>query len=270
MVVFPPCKINLGLNIISRRDDGYHNLATCFYPVAWCDVLEVIPSGIFSLHQEGRSVPGSPENNLCVKAWALLNQEFNIDPVEIYLLKHIPTGAGLGGGSSDGAYTLRVLNKLYDLSLSEEALVDYAARLGSDCPFFVYDSPMLGSGRGEVLDPVEVSLKGRYLVIVTPDVHVATAEAFSGITARTPDVDIRSIVTRYPVEEWKGVLRNDFEFPIFARFPQIESIKEKLYSLGAVYASLTGTGSSVYGIFDTEPHSEGEFPGYTYWAGQIN
>lgn len=270
MVTFPPCKINLGLNVVAKRSDGYHDLVTCYYPVPWCDVLEIVPSSSFSFHTDGRHIPGNTDSNLCVRAWQMLHDEFAIDPIEIHLLKHIPAGAGLGGGSSDGAYALLMLNDLFSLGLTQAQLAGYAARLGSDCPFFVYSTPMIGKGRGEQLDPANVSLKGKYLGIVKPDLHISTAEAFGGIMPRRPSADIRTVVEDRPVMEWKGLLKNDFETTIFPRFPLLEAIHQKMYALGAIYASLTGTGSAVYGIFDEEPAISDEFSNHICWTGPVD
>jgi 4-diphosphocytidyl-2-C-methyl-D-erythritol kinase len=254
MVAFPPCKINLGLNIIRRRPDGYHDIETCFYPVPWTDILEVIPSDKFEFTTSGMAIPG--DDNLCVKAYQLLKAP----PAKIHLHKIIPTGAGLGGGSSDAAWTLRLLNDVFDLKHSKEKLKEYAATLGSDCSFFIDDIPMIGKGRGEVLSPSTISLKGKFIVIITPDVHVSTADAYAGIIPGGRKV------------EWEGVmleeLKNDFEETIFKKFPEIRSIKEELYKAGAEYASMSGSGSSVYGIFPKKPSLEKKSslsPAYSGW-----
>lgn len=270
MVVFPHCKINLGLNVVGRRADGYHDLVTCFYPVGWEDVLEVVPSTSFALHQHGQIIPGAETDNLVVKAWRLLKEAFDIDPVEIHLLKHIPVGAGLGGGSSDGAFTLRALNDLFSLNLTTEQLAVYAGKLGSDCAFFVYDKPMIGTGRGERLEAVNVNLRGMHLAIVKPEIHISTADAFKMITPRKPEADIRSIVEGYPVSAWKDLLVNDFTSVVFGRYPLLSAISERLYACGALYVSLTGSGSAVYGIFDAEVELSEEFREYTYWFGALN
>lgn len=270
MVSFPPCKINLGLNIIRKREDGYHDLLTCFYPVPWCDVLEIVPAREFTLSISGGYVPGPSADNLCVRAWELLNKEFNIKPVAIYLHKVLPIGAGLGGGSSDGAYTLRTLNDLFELGLPAERLMDYASRLGSDCAFFIQNKPMLGSGRGEVLTDINVSLKGKYIVIVKPEVSISTAEAFAGIRPRPVPTDLRNALEDHPVSEWKELLRNDFEDHLFERFPVLDALQKKLYAFGAVFASMSGSGSAVFGIFDGETDLKSEFEGVQYWSGYLD
>lgn len=255
MVAFPPCKINLGLNILRKRSDGYHDIDTCFYPIPWSDILEIIPSDEFSFSLSGNTIPGEDHDNLCVKAYRMMQAVYSLPAVKMHLHKIIPTGAGLGGGSSDAAWTLRLLNDLFGLNLSKEVLKEYAARLGSDCAFFVHDIPMIGSGRGEVLTPVKISLKGKHLVLVKPDIHVSTAEAYKGITPAEPVHKI-SDVLGMPISEWKKFLVNDFEKTVAKKFKVIEEIKEKLYKTGADYASMTGSGSAVYGIFTVKPDFE--------------
>ena len=267
MVSFPPCKINLGLNVTGKRPDGFHDISTCFYPVPWTDVLEIVPSDNFSFSTAGVQIPGASADNLCVRAYTLLKKDFDLKPVAIFLLKIVPIGAGLGGGSADGAYTLRILNDLFDLDLTSQKLKDYAAQLGSDCTFFTDNKPMIGTGRGEVLSDVAISLSGYYLVIVKPEVHISTAEAFAAITPRKHDTDLKTVVEKYPITKWKDFLGNDFEHQLFQRFPIIEAIKQKLYALGAVFASMSGSGSAVFGIFNHEIDLKKEFPDQVYWSG---
>ncbi len=268
MVVFPHCKINLGLQVVSKREDGYHNIATCFYPVPWCDVLEVIKSDQFQFTQSGTTIPGREEDNLCLKAYQLLSNDFDLQPVKLHLHKVIPTGAGLGGGSSDAAFTLRALNSVFNLKLSHTELNKYASTLGSDCSFFVDDRPMLGSGRGEILSEAPVSLKGKFLVLVKPGIHVATAEAYAGVIPKQPTHSIKEIL-ELPITEWKQKLTNDFEESVFKKHPQIEMIKNELYSQGALYASMSGSGASVFGIFDSARDLNNKFDG-DYWAGELS
>jgi 4-diphosphocytidyl-2-C-methyl-D-erythritol kinase len=269
MVSFPPCKINLGLSVLSKRADGYHDLETCFYPVPWLDVLEVIPAAEFEFTTSGNAIPGAMEDNLCVKAFTLLKKNFDLPPVKIHLHKVIPSGAGLGGGSSDAAYTLRLLNERFSMNLSQEALMEYAAKLGSDCAFFIQDKPMIGTGRGEVLREVPVSLKDKFLVVVKPDIHVSTADAFAGISPKQPQLSIADIVTNRPVTEWKHFLKNDFEESVFKKYPLIKTLKDKLYEYGAVFSSMSGSGSAVVGIFDTELDIAAQFSGATVWNGRV-
>jgi 4-diphosphocytidyl-2-C-methyl-D-erythritol kinase len=268
MVAFPPCKINLGLSIISKREDGFHDLETCFYPVPWTDILEIIPAKELAFSYSGNSIPGKAEDNLCLKAYYLLKADFDIAPVKIHLHKIIPIGAGLGGGSSDAAYTLRLLNDIFTLSLSVDQLKDYASKLGSDCSFFVQDKPMLGSGKGEILTEIGVSLSDFYLVIVKPAFHVSTQEAYSGITPKRPQIKINEIV-KQPIGNWKETLKNDFEESIFKKYPAIAEVKAKFYSSGAIYASMSGSGSSVFALFEKSVQLEKEFVGMEYWGGSI-
>ena len=269
MVSFPPCKINLGLNVVRKRPDGFHDISTCFYPVPWTDVLEIVPAKDFSFSSSGIPVPGTSADNLCVRAYELLRKDFHLKPVSIHLMKSIPTGAGLGGGSSDGAYALKILNDIFDLSLSGDRLREYAATLGSDCAFFIDPKPAVGKGRGELLSPLDISLKGKFLVIVKPEVTISTAEAFAGITPNDPVIDPGTILAKHPVTEWKELLVNDFETPIFKRFPVISALKQKLYAFGASYASMSGSGSAVFGIFDAETDLKKEFESVLYWSGTL-
>lgn len=269
MVVFPHCKINLGLQIISKRDDGYHNIETCFYPVPWTDILEIIKADTFAFSCSGISIPGKEEDNLCIKAYQLLRNDFGLSPVHIHLHKVIPTGAGLGGGSSNAAFALRALNSIFDLKLSGQQLREYASRLGSDCSFFIEDKPMLGTGRGEELSSASVSLKGLFLVLVKPEIHISTAEAYAGINPQTPTISLSDIFAS-PVTDWKNALINDFERSVFEKHPAISSIKHSLYNQGALYASMSGSGASVFGIFNSSVDLKNAFNGMTYWAGALN
>lgn len=268
MVSFPPCKINLGLQIISRRPDGYHNLVTCFYPIPWTDVLEVLPALSPSLIVTGFPIPGPLLDNLCLKAYDLLKADYHLPPVQAHLHKIIPAGAGLGGGSSDAAHILRILNSIFALDLSADQLMGYAARIGSDCAFFVQDKPMIGTGRGDMLTPANVNLKGFYLVLINPEIHISTAQAFAGSKPGARTFDLMAVVGM-PVAQWRGVLMNDFEASVFQVHPAIQAIKEKFYDAGAVYASMSGSGSSVFGLFETETDSERLFNGFPGWSGWL-
>lgn len=270
MVSFPLCKINLGLYVTGKRHDGYHDLVTCFYPVPWCDVLEIVPADTFSFSSSGVEVPGDTSDNLCVRAYALLKREYDLPPVSIYLLKILPIGAGLGGGSSDGTYALKSLASLFDLKLTTGELRLLAARLGSDCAFFVEPRPSIGTGRGEQLSPIVLSLKGKYLVIVKPPLNIPTAQAFARLNPRTPDVDLREILETKSAGTWKDFLRNDFEAPLFAEFPILAQVKERLYSQGALYAAMSGSGAALFGIFDSQVAIEDQFPGMTCWSGFLD
>lgn len=252
MLTFPNIKINLGLSITEKRPDGYHNLETVFYPVNLEDALEIRTSPEaekkITLHQYGMEIAGNPEDNLVAKAYSLLDKEFHLPPVEIHLYKHIPSGAGLGGGSSDAAFMLKLLNEQFHLNLSEEQLEIYAATLGADCAFFIKNKPVYAEGIGNIFSPIELSLKGYQIMIVKPDVFVSTREAFANIHPHHPEYPVKEVIRR-PVAEWKDTLINDFEASVFPQHPVIGEIKQELYNQGAIYASMSGSGSSVFGLF---------------------
>lgn len=268
LISFPNAKINLGLNITAKREDGYHNLESCFYPVPWQDMLEILPSEQSKFSSSGIDIPGSAGNNLCLQAYHLLQQKFNLPSVHIHLHKIIPIGAGLGGGSADAAFTLRMLIQLYELKLSDTELENYAAQLGSDCSFFVRNQPIFATGTGTNFSSINIDLAGRHIVIIKPDVHIATAEAYAGITPSIPETSVKEIIEINPIAEWKSLLKNDFEDGIFSSYPHIRSIKEELYKQGAVYASMSGSGSAVYGIFESEPKMD-NFKNSTYYKGTL-
>lgn len=252
MISFPNAKINLGLNIVSKRPDGYHNIESCFYPVPLKDALEIIESDQFQFTTSGLEIPGSSDHNLCTKAYQLLKERFNIPPVHIHLHKVIPMGAGLGGGSADGAFTLKMLNEKFDLKLSTCELQDLAGKLGSDCPFFIENKPVYVTDTGTTFSPVVLSLAGKFIAIKHPGIHVGTKEAYAGVTPKSSQISIPELISR-PITEWKEVLKNDFEDSIFTSYPAIKEIKDLLYHLGAVYASMSGSGSAVFGIFEDYP-----------------
>lgn len=268
MISFPPCKINLGLNVLRRRSDGYHEIDTCFYPLPFTDVLEVIPSEGLIFSSSGLAIPGNTDDNLCVKAFKLLADDMTLPPASIHLHKCIPAGAGLGGGSSDAAHTLRLVNDVFSLNLSEAQLMSYASKLGSDCSFFIQDHPMLGSGRGEVLTRCEVRMNGMYLVLLNPGLHISTAEAYAQLTPKVRSQSIREVLSLAP-SDWKENLRNDFEETVFRKYPQIEQIKTDMYAAGALYASMSGSGSSVFGIFRELPRLNEKLNGWIIWQGRL-
>ncbi len=266
MVSFPNAKINLGLNIIRKREDGFHDLVSVFYPVMLRDALEIIPhAGETHPHLTitGLGVSGETADNLCIKAFYLLKKDFPELPcVALHLHKVIPMGAGLGGGSADAAFTLQLLNKMYSLSISEEQLKNYALQLGSDCPFFLINKPCLAQGRGEQLQTIDLDLSHYQMLLVNPGIHVSTKEAFSGMVPAIPTPSIHDIIKK-PVKEWKDNLFNDFENTVGKQYPQIRQIKEVLYQRGALYASMTGSGSTVYGLFEKGKTIDLSFdPGY--------
>ena len=252
MITFPNAKINLGLNIVEKRPDGYHNLETIFYPIPLQDALEITPweggERKYKLAQSGIQIAGDDEHNLVVKAYKLLDSLYNLPPIEINLLKHIPSGAGLGGGSADAAFMLCLLNQHFQLNIPNDQLEVYAAQLGADCAFFVENKPTFAEGIGNIFSPIELSLKGYKLLLVKPDIFVSTRDAFAQIKPKRPSISLKE-VAKMPVEAWKTYMVNDFEESVFPQFPAIADIKAKLYDMGAIYASMSGSGSSVFALF---------------------
>lgn len=269
MITFPIAKINLGLNVVEKRPDGYHNLQTVFYPVPISDALEVttmddrFPSTVdCDLKVTNIAIDGDEQKNLVVRAYQLMKQDFPTLPrIHAHLWKGIPTQAGMGGGSSDCAYMIRLLNDMFTLRLDDEQMMHYAARLGADCAFFILSTPCYAEGIGEQLQPVSLSLKGWYIGVVRPDIPVPTREAFSLIKPHYPDANCRDIVMQ-PVETWRHQLVNDFESSVFALHPELAAIKDKLYAMGATYAAMSGSGSALFGLF-REPTTDfsSQFPG---------
>ena len=257
MIKFPNAKINLGLNIVNRRPDGYHDIETVFYPIALTDIVEVVQAkgNESTLTTSGRPVNCPVEKNLVMKAYRSLEKEFNLPPVDIYLRKNIPDGAGLGGGSSDAASVLLILNEMFSLNLSNEQLATRAARLGADCAFFIYNTPMMATGIGDILSLIDVQLKGKTLLLVKPNVSVPTAEAYSRVTPKPSEIELSEILSK-PICEWKNLLKNDFEPSVFSAHPELSLIKEQIYGFGAEYASMSGSGSSIFGIFESANMAE--------------
>lgn len=254
MVVFPGAKINLGLNILRRLPSGFHEIETCMVPVEWSDVLEVVPSRSdhTTLTQSGLQLDCAPADNLIMKACRLLAADHALPSLDIFLEKCVPSGAGLGGGSADAAFTLRAINEVCGLQLDDRRLADYAARLGSDCPFFIYNRPMICTGTGIEMEPVDIpQIAGKWVLIVKPDLHISTAEAYRGATPRIPEHTLRDLLAR-PIEMWSELLHNDFEDSLSPKYPVIPRLKAVMYDAGAIYSSLSGSGSAVYGIFGDE------------------
>lgn len=260
IILYPNAKINIGLRILRKREDGYHDLETLFFPVfTHNDILEIVESKQVNMFRYGipYSLPGNDiENELCIKAYRLLQKKYGIPPVEFHLFKGIPVGAGLGGGSSDAAFTLKGLNSLFSLGMSDEELAKCAAEIGSDCPFFIYNTPMLGEGRGELLSGIESSVlkslscadSPYYIKVVTPQVHISTAQAYAGVLPCSDGPSIKEMIS-LPIEQWKDHISNDFEKSIFKQYPSLQAEKDKLYEQGAIYASMSGSGSALFGIF---------------------
>lgn len=252
MISFPNAKINLGLRITEKRPDGFHNLETVFIPVGWSDALEFVESDKLQFTASGISISGDPESNLVMKAYRLLQKNFKLPALKIHLHKQIPFGAGLGGGSSDGAFMLRMLNKTFDLKISEEKLLDYAAVLGSDCPFFILNRPVYATGRGEIMQNADVRLNGMFILLVKPPVEVSTAKAFQFIVPEKSKVSLAELIS-LPVQNWKHKVVNQFEESVFQQYPEIGAIRQELYKMGADYASMSGSGSCVFGLFHELP-----------------
>ncbi|MEM9674186.1 MAG: 4-(cytidine 5'-diphospho)-2-C-methyl-D-erythritol kinase [Cyclobacteriaceae bacterium] len=267
MVVFPNAKINLGLHIVSKRADGYHNLETCFVPVPLKDILEIIETerspddqhvgGSPRFTSSGLDIPGDPKDNLCVKAYQLLQADLDLPPVQMHLHKIIPMGGGLGGGSSNASFALQCLNEIFDLGLNAQTLENYASQLGSDCPFFIRNQPVLATGTGNKFQDITIDLSGNYIALVFPKIAVATAEAYAGVvprqTADSPSTSLAELLQNYSPTEWKDTVINDFENSVFRKYPELAEIKNQLYQAGAYYASMSGSGSTLYGMFDHNP-----------------
>lgn len=248
MLKFANAKINLGLHICRKRTDGYHDLETIFYPVKIYDVVEILPADQLEIYIHNADLPADHQN-LCVKAYKLLAQDYQIPPVAIHLLKNTPIGAGLGGGSSDASATLQLLNSYFNLQLDNNTLKTYAGKLGADCPFFIDNKPMYAEGTGTELSEIELDLSKYQIVLIKPDIHISTAEAYSRVTPKIPEINLREAI-KLPIQDWKYHIHNDFEISLFERYPLIGDIKAKLYELGAKYAAMSGSGSSVFGIFE--------------------
>jgi 4-diphosphocytidyl-2-C-methyl-D-erythritol kinase len=252
MIAFPNAKINIGLNIIRRRADGYHDLETVFYPLKINDALEIVKAEGLSFTSSGLGIPGNVTDNLCIKGYDLLKQDFDLPPVAIHLHKHIPIGAGLGGGSADAAFFIKLMNKEFSLGLDTEQMRGYASRLGADCAFFIESKPAFAWGRGDQFEPVQLDLSAYHLVLVMPPAHVSTPEAYRGVKPAMPEASLKELIN-LPFSEWKQHIRNDFEESIFKNHPVIRGVKAALYEAGAVYASMSGSGASVFGLFSKQP-----------------
>jgi 4-diphosphocytidyl-2-C-methyl-D-erythritol kinase len=270
MVTFPNAKINLGLNITEKRTDGYHNIESVFYPIAWCDALEMVKADSFSFQSSGLEIPGNQDGNLICRAYRILEGKgyFKEFSVNIHLHKLLPMGAGIGGGSADGAFALKMLNELFGLDLGIKELETLAEKLGSDCPFFIENKPKFCFGKGNEFEEINISLKGKCMVLVNPQIHISTAEAYSGVRPTKTELKIKDIVSG-SISVWKDTLKNDFEAKIIENHPKIGHIKDSLYRNGAIYASMTGSGSTVFGIFDEKVDVlEEKFPNCICWQGE--
>ncbi len=271
MLTFSPCKINIGLNIINKRKDGFHNLETIFYPVNFLnDIIEIIPSNTNQdyYHFSGISISVELGENLCFKTINLLRQNYQFPNIELYLHKTVPMGAGLGGGSANVANIINLIDNLFNLKISFSDKIVLASSLGSDCAFFISAKPSIGTQKGDVLEPIDVNLQNYYLTIVKPTCHVSTADAYSKVTPKTNEVKLIDAICK-PIIEWQNFIINDFEISVFKKFPEIEKIKDKLYQKGALYAQMSGSGSAVFGIFQQEPNIEWD-KNYLVFSGKLS
>ncbi len=274
MVKFAPAKINLGLHVVEKLSNGYHSIETVFYPVAWHDIIEVLPikklktTTTKSLITNGLSIPNNNSENLIEKAFSILNEKYHLPETSFRLHKNIPIGAGLGGGSSDATTTLLALVEMYNLDISASELIEIAAKIGSDCPFFLHQKPMILNGVGKELSPISLDLSSYFILIVHPGIHVSTKEAFESIIPKKPIKSIKSIFLE-PINQWQNLLVNDFENPIKQKYPVVAELLNKLKNMGALYVSMSGSGSSVYGIFEKQPEIDLSIQKMTFWSGKL-
>jgi 4-diphosphocytidyl-2-C-methyl-D-erythritol kinase len=267
MIDFPNAKINIGLNIIRKRTDGFHDIETCFYPIGWTDMLEVVASETYEFTSSGLEIPGNGDSNLCTKAYQLLKSNFDFPSVKIHLHKRIPMGAGLGGGSSDAAFTLKLINSIFELGISIEDLKNYARKIGSDCAFFIENKPSFAIGKGDEVQEIPLSLKGKYISLVYPNISIATPFAYSKVQPIEKGFDLEHTIHE-PLAQWKASVFNDFETVVFPAYPILETIKHKFYDLGASFAAMSGSGSAIFGIFQTEQKLEPDLnKNFLVWNG---
>jgi 4-diphosphocytidyl-2-C-methyl-D-erythritol kinase len=270
MIAFPNAKINIGLNILNKREDGYHNIESIFYPVGWRDALEVTKASQFELKATGLIINGKLESNLIYKAYELLKSHIpKSQNFCFHLHKVIPMGAGLGGGSSDGAFALKLIKDFFNLNLPLKTLEALAEKLGSDCPFFIQNKPVFSHDRGIKFEPISLDLSSYYVVIINPNIHIGTAEAYSLIQPKKTNLLLKESILK-PIEDWKELIVNDFEAPLMLKYPLLSILKSKLYEMGAIYASMTGSGSSMYGIFNKEIELNQTFTEFTVWQGKLS
>ena len=268
----PNAKINIGLHVLDRRPDGFHSIESVFYPIGLTDTIELEVSGPeprVDFTASGISIPGEPGTNLCQKAYALIGKDYPLPGIRLHLNKQIPIGAGLGGGSSDAAFFIKALNETLELNLSWGEMHHYARQLGSDCSFFITNKPAFVTGRGEIMEPVDLSLNGFHLLLVAPPIHISTAEAYTAIKPAKAALDLESWVVSEAPQAWKGKVLNDFEKSVFQKYPELAGMKETLYGMGALYASMTGSGSALYGIFEAPAPPAGAFKNCFTWSGPL-
>ncbi len=256
MIAYPNAKINLGLNVIGKRPDGFHDIESVFFPIPWNDILEIVPEkkgrGQVIFSSSGISIPSQGEPNLCERVYGFMHREFNLSSIKMHLHKVVPIGAGMGGGSADAAFAATMLNRLFSLDLSSEKLEQIVAQVGSDCPFFIRNEAAFVTGRGEILEPYELNLSGFWIMLVNPNIHVGTKEAYAGIRPTPSSIDLREVLAEHPAK-WMDRVTNDFEGSVFPHHAVLPQLKAELYARGALYAAMTGSGSTIFGIFETEP-----------------
>ncbi len=274
MITFPNAKINIGLNIIEKRPDNFHNIESVFYPIQLTDAVEVIENkeknaATVEFTSSGISVPGNSNDNLCCKAYYLIHADYPLPPVKIHLHKHIPIGAGLGGGSADAAFFIKLIKDLFDLNISWGEMHHYARLLGSDCSFFISNKPSFAEGKGDEYEPIQLNLSGYHIVLVYPNIAVNTARAYAGCIPSQPSRSLEDDIQNLPIEQWKDLVKNDFEKSVFTMHPELKAIKEKLYNMGASYASMSGSGSTIYGIFKNQTDLKHIFQEAFVWEGKL-
>ncbi|MEO6904588.1 MAG: 4-(cytidine 5'-diphospho)-2-C-methyl-D-erythritol kinase [Bacteroidia bacterium] len=274
MISFPNAKINIGLTIIEKRSDHFHNIQSVFYPVGLCDALEIIENKESTKERivitlSGIEVPGAINDNLCYKAYYLIANEYALPNVKVHLHKHIPIGAGLGGGSADAAFFIKLLNETFELGISWGEMHHYARQLGSDCSFFITNKPVFAENKGDEYESITLNLSNYYIALVCPSIHINTAKAYTGVAPAIPVRTLEDDILNLPIEEWKQLIHNDFESSIFLQYPPLKNIKEKLYAEGAVYASMSGSGSTVYGIFKEPISLKDKFKDCFVWEGKL-
>lgn len=274
MICFPNAKINIGLNIIEKREDGFHSIESIFHPINLCDALELVEGKenqtekiIFTA--SGIEIPGNINTNLCCAAYALINKEHKLPPIKIHLHKNIPIGAGLGGGSADAAFFIKLVNDTFKLDMPVSEMESYARQLGSDCSFFINNQTAYCTEKGDVYENIQLELSMYHIVLVNPNIHISTANAYAGVKPQKANRILKNDVLELPINKWKGSIHNDFENSVFPQYPEIKKIKDDLYELGAAYASMSGSGSSVYGIFEKETRLTGQFSKYFVWEGKF-
>lgn len=278
MICFPNAKINIGLNIIEKRSDNFHSIESIFYPIELCDILELVENKDakksdterIQFHASGIPIPDEATNNLCVRAYHLIAKDYILPSIKSHLHKIIPIGAGLGGGSADAAFFIKLINKSFSVGMTEEEMSIYANQLGSDCSFFIKNEPAFVQGRGDIQKSIELDLKGYCVALVYPYIHISTAEAYSNVIPKKTEYFLEELILKLPINEWNKFIYNDFEDSIFLKYPQIKTIKEQLYSSGALYASMSGSGSTLYGIYKENKIDLKEiFPDYWVWQGTL-